>query len=83
MEDSFATNLRRLIRARFPLLSIQTAEESRALSEIAAVVGNRTQVVPASAGLHLVHRKWFRRARPARQSRTPGPRTRRWPRPPR
>jgi ATP-dependent 26S proteasome regulatory subunit len=47
VEDSFATNLRRLIRARFPLLSIQTAEESRALAEIAAVVGNRTQVVPA------------------------------------
>jgi len=47
VEDSFATNLRRLIRARFPLLSIQTAEESRALAEIAAVVGNRTQVAPA------------------------------------
>jgi ATP-dependent 26S proteasome regulatory subunit len=45
--DDFATTLRRLIRARFPLLSIQTAEESRALAEIAAVVGNRTQVVPA------------------------------------
>jgi ATP-dependent 26S proteasome regulatory subunit len=45
--DDFATNLRRLIRARFPLLSIQTAEESRALAEIAAVVGNRTQVSPA------------------------------------
>jgi ATP-dependent 26S proteasome regulatory subunit len=45
--DDFATNLRRLIRARFPLLSIQTAEESRALAEIAAVVGNRTQVTPA------------------------------------
>ena len=47
MADDFATNLRRLIRARFPLLSIQTAEESRALAEIAAVVGNRTQVAPA------------------------------------
>jgi len=45
--EDFATNLRRLIRARFPLLSIQTAEESRALAEIAAVVGNRTQVAPA------------------------------------
>jgi ATP-dependent 26S proteasome regulatory subunit len=45
--DDFATTLRRLIRARFPLLSIQTAEESRALAEIAAVVGNRTQVAPA------------------------------------
>src|SRR6478736_6563263 len=45
--DDFATSLRRLIRARFPLLSIQTAEESRALTEIAAVVGNRTQVAPA------------------------------------
>ncbi len=47
MADTFATNLRRLIRARFPLLSIRTAEESRLLSEIAAVVGNRTQVTPA------------------------------------
>lgn len=47
MADDFATNLRRLIRARFPLLSIQTAEESRVLAEIAAVVGNRTQIVPA------------------------------------
>ena len=46
MAEDFATNLRRLIRARFPLLSINTAEESRALAEIAAVVGNRTQVVP-------------------------------------
>jgi len=45
--DDFATNLRRLIRARFPLLSIRTAEESRVLAEIAAVVGNRTQIVPA------------------------------------
>jgi ATP-dependent 26S proteasome regulatory subunit len=45
--DDFATNLRRLIRARFPLLSIHTAEESRALAEIAAVVGNHTQVAPA------------------------------------
>ena len=47
MPDDFATNLRRLIRARFPLLSIQTAEESRVLAEIAAVVGNRTQIAPA------------------------------------
>ena len=45
--DNFAATLRRLIRARFPLLSIQTAEESRLLAEIAAVVGNRTQVTPA------------------------------------
>jgi len=45
--DDFATSLRRLIRARFPLLSIQTAEESRALNEIAAVVGNRNLVAPA------------------------------------
>jgi ATP-dependent 26S proteasome regulatory subunit len=45
--EDFAGNLRRLIRARFPLLSIQTAEESRVLAEIAAVVGNRTQVAPA------------------------------------
>jgi len=44
--DDFATSLRRLIRARFPLLSIQTAEESRALAEIAAVVGNRNLVAP-------------------------------------
>jgi len=43
----FATSLRRLIRARFPLLSIQTAEESRALAEIASVVGNRHQIAPA------------------------------------
>ena len=47
MAEDFARNLRRLIRARFPLLSIQTAEESRVLAEIAAVVGNRTQVAPA------------------------------------
>ncbi len=47
MAEDFASNLRRLIRARFPLLSIQTAEESRVLGEIAAVVGNRTQVTPA------------------------------------
>lgn len=40
------TSLRRLIRARFPLLSIRTAEESRALAEIAAVVGARSQVTP-------------------------------------
>ena len=47
MPDNFAATLRRLIRARFPLLSIRTAEESRLLAEIAAVVGNRTQVTPA------------------------------------
>jgi len=45
--EGFGTSLRRLIRARFPLLSIQTAEESRALNEIAAVVGNRNLVAPA------------------------------------
>ncbi len=43
---SFAVDLRRLIRARFPLLSIQTAEESRVLAEIAVVVGDRLQVQP-------------------------------------
>ncbi|MDQ6656881.1 MAG: AAA family ATPase, partial [Actinomycetota bacterium] len=43
---AFALNLRRLIRARFPLLSITTAEESRVLSEIAAVLGDRNQVTP-------------------------------------
>jgi hypothetical protein len=42
----FPTTLRRLIRARFPLLSIQTAEESRVLAEIAAVLGDRAQVMP-------------------------------------
>lgn len=46
MPEDFATNLRRLVRARFPLLSIRTAEESRALAEIAAVVGSRSQLVP-------------------------------------
>ncbi len=42
----FGQTLRRLIMARFPLLSIATAEESRVISEIAAVVGDRTQLVP-------------------------------------
>lgn len=46
MPEDFATNLRRLVRARFPLLSIRTAEESRALAEIAGVVGSRSQLVP-------------------------------------
>ncbi|HET8591030.1 MAG TPA: AAA family ATPase [Nakamurella sp.] len=44
--DPFATTLRRLIRARFPLLSIATAEESRVLAEVARVLGDRRQVVP-------------------------------------
>ncbi len=42
----FAATLRRLIRARFPLLSIRTDEESRALAEIAAVLGDSSQVSP-------------------------------------
>ena len=46
MPEDFATTLRRLVRARFPLLSIRTAEESRALAEIAGVVGSRSQLVP-------------------------------------
>ena len=45
-DGAFAENLRRLIRARFPLLSIETAEESRVLAEIAAIVGDRRQVQP-------------------------------------
>src|SRR5947209_7491725 len=45
--EGFAGALRKLIQARFPLLSIGTAEESRVLGEIAAVVGNRTLVTPA------------------------------------
>ncbi|SDO99100.1 AAA+-type ATPase, SpoVK/Ycf46/Vps4 family [Nakamurella panacisegetis] len=44
--DSFARTLRQLIMARFPLLSIGTAEESRAIREIASVVGDRTQLLP-------------------------------------
>lgn len=44
--DDFAGTLRQLIMARFPLLSIDTAEESRAIREIASVVGDRTQLVP-------------------------------------
>ncbi|WP_353650584.1 AAA family ATPase [Nakamurella sp. A5-74] len=43
---AFADDLRRFIRARFPVLSITTAEEARVLADIAAVVGNRKQVVP-------------------------------------
>ncbi|MTD14359.1 AAA family ATPase [Nakamurella sp. YIM 132087] len=42
----FAGNLRRLIRARFPLLSIETAEESRVLSEIARVAGDNRSLKP-------------------------------------
>ena len=42
----FAENLRRLIRARFPILSVQTAEESRVLRDIAGVLGDRSQVLP-------------------------------------
>lgn len=44
--EDFAATLRRLIRARFPLLSIETAEETRALAEIATVLGDRSQVTP-------------------------------------
>ncbi len=46
MTDDFADALRRLVRARFPLLSIETAEENRVLADIAAVLGDRKQVVP-------------------------------------
>ena len=46
MTDDFADELRRLVRARFPLLSIETAEENRVLADIAAVLGDRKQVVP-------------------------------------
>lgn len=42
----FAPTLQRLIKARFPLLSIGTAEEARLLGEIAAVVGDRSKVTP-------------------------------------
>jgi ATP-dependent 26S proteasome regulatory subunit len=42
----FAETLRRLIMARFPLLSIATAEESRVISEIASVAGDRAQLIP-------------------------------------
>ena len=45
--DGFAATLRRLIKARFPLLSIGTAEESRLLGEVVSVVGNRSLVSPA------------------------------------
>jgi ATP-dependent 26S proteasome regulatory subunit len=47
MADDFASSLRRLVRARFPLLSIATAEEGRVLGEISAVLGDRGQVSPA------------------------------------
>ena len=42
----FPTTLQRLIKARFPLLSIATAEEARLLGEIAAVAGDRAKVTP-------------------------------------
>ncbi len=42
----FGASLRRMIRARFPLLSIGTAEEGRVIGEIAQVVGDRAQVTP-------------------------------------
>ena len=73
MADNFATNLRRLIRARFPLLSIRTAEESRAAGRDRR--GGR-QPHPGdarAAGLHLVDRERVRRARPARQPGHPHP----------
>ena len=57
----FATTLRRLIRARFPLLSIRTAEESRVLAEIAGVLGDRAQVDSAATGLRLVDVERVRR----------------------
>ncbi|GGM03112.1 AAA family ATPase [Nakamurella endophytica] len=44
--SDFTATLRRLVRARFPLLSVQTAEESRVLAVIAGVLGDRSQVVP-------------------------------------
>jgi ATP-dependent 26S proteasome regulatory subunit len=45
-ETPFTAELRRLIRARFPLLSITTAEEARVLAELAAVLGDRRRVAP-------------------------------------
>src|SRR6476646_5626210 len=45
-ETPFTAELRRLIRARFPLLSITTAEESRVLAELATVLGDRRRVTP-------------------------------------
>ncbi len=79
----FPTTLRRLIRARFPLLSIQTAEESRVLAEIAAVLGDRAQVMPAAEGLRLVDVATGspRSVRPEANRRAR--RTPRWRRPPR
>ena len=44
--SGFAGELRRLVRARFPLLSIETAEESRVLAELATVLGDRNLVTP-------------------------------------
>lgn len=44
--DPFGATLRRMIRARFPLLSIGTAEESRVIGEVARIVGDRSQVTP-------------------------------------
>ncbi|WP_029136080.1 AAA family ATPase [Nakamurella lactea] len=46
MAEDFPVSLRRLVRARFPLLSISTAEETRVLGSIAAVVGDGRQVTP-------------------------------------
>lgn len=46
MAEDFAVTLRRLIRARFPLLSITTAEETRVLAEIAVVLGDRATLSP-------------------------------------
>ena len=42
----FAGTLQRLIKARFPLLSIASAEEARLLGEIAAVAGDRSKLIP-------------------------------------
>lgn len=44
--QDFSATLQRLIKARFPLLSIGTAEEARLLGEIAAVAGDRSKVTP-------------------------------------
>jgi ATP-dependent 26S proteasome regulatory subunit len=46
MAEDFSVSLRRLVRARFPLLSISTAEETRVLGAIAALVGDGRQVTP-------------------------------------
>ena len=44
--SQFSVDLRRLIRARFPLLSIETAEENRVLAELATVLGDRSLITP-------------------------------------